>query len=37
MTSETSSGARISPIAIKPEKRIKALADEDVAKIHQAT
>jgi len=37
MTSETSSGARISPIAIKPEMRIKALADEDVAKIHQAT
>ena len=37
MASETSSGASISPIAIKPEMRIKVLVDEDVAKIHQAT
>ena len=37
MASETSSEARISPITIRPEMRIKALADEDVAKIHQAT
>ena len=36
MASETKSGARISPIAIKPEMRIKTLADEDVEKIHQA-
>jgi len=37
MPSETPSGAYISPIAIKPEMRIKVLADEDIAKIHQAT
>jgi trimethylamine--corrinoid protein Co-methyltransferase len=37
MESETTSGARISPIQIKPEMRIKTMADEDVEKIHQAT
>ena len=37
MASETTSKARISPIAIKPEMKIKTLADEDVEKIHQAT
>ena len=37
MASETISGGRISPIAIKPEMRIKALADADVEKMHQAT
>ena len=37
MASGTSSGARISQIAIKPEMKIKALADKDVTKIHQAT
>lgn len=37
MPSEASSEAHISPITIRPEMRIKALADEDVAKIHQAT
>ncbi len=37
MPLETTSGARISPIAIKPEMKIKTLADEDVEKIHQAT
>jgi len=37
MESESTSGARISPIQIKPEMRIKTMADEDVEKIHQAT
>jgi trimethylamine--corrinoid protein Co-methyltransferase len=37
MASKTTSGARISPIAIKPEMRIKTLADADIEKIHQAT
>ncbi len=37
MPSEATSEACVNPIAIRPEMRIKALADEDVAKIHQAT
>jgi trimethylamine:corrinoid methyltransferase-like protein len=37
MPSEASSEACISPIAIKPEMRINTMADEDVAKINQAT
>jgi trimethylamine--corrinoid protein Co-methyltransferase len=37
MKSETSSGARIRPIKIKPEMRIKTLNDENLEKIHQAT
>ncbi len=37
MPFETTGEARISPIAIKPEMRIKTLADEDIEKIHQAT
>jgi trimethylamine--corrinoid protein Co-methyltransferase len=37
MTSETSSGARISPIKIKPEMKIKTLSDQDLENIHQAT
>jgi len=37
MPLKTSSGARISPISIKPEMKIKTLSDEDLDKIHQAT
>ncbi len=37
MALETTTKARISPIAIRPEMKIKTLADEDVEKIHQAT
>jgi len=37
MPSTSPGGARISPIQIKPEMRIRILADEDIEKIHQAT
>lgn len=37
MSSENTSSARISPITIKPEMKIKTLSDPDLAKIHQAT
>ena len=37
MSSENASNARISPITIKPEMKIKTLRDSDLAKIHQAT
>jgi len=37
MSPETAGRARISPIAIKPEMKIKTLSDQDVAQIHQAT
>jgi trimethylamine--corrinoid protein Co-methyltransferase len=37
MSPETTSSARISPITIKPEMKIKTLSDQDLAKIHQAT
>ena len=37
MSSENPSSARIDPIRIKPEMRIKTIADDDVEKIHQAT
>ena len=37
MPLETASGARISPIAIKPDMKIKALDDQEIEKIHAAT
>ena len=37
MASESTSGARISPIAIKPDMKIKALDDQEIEKIHAAT
>jgi trimethylamine--corrinoid protein Co-methyltransferase len=37
MASETTSGARISPIAIKPQMKIKTLDDQEIEKIHAAT
>ena len=37
MPLKTSNSTRIDPIQIKPEMKIKNLADEDVEKIHQAT
>jgi trimethylamine--corrinoid protein Co-methyltransferase len=37
MPAEESPSARISPIAIKPEMKIKTLSDQDVEQIHQAT
>lgn len=35
--SENRTKARISPIKIKPQMRIRTLGDEDIEKIHQAT
>ena len=37
MPLETSSGERISPIAIKPDMKIKILDDREIEKIHAAT
>ena len=37
MQLETTSGARISPIAIKPEMKIKILDEREIEKIHEAT
>jgi trimethylamine--corrinoid protein Co-methyltransferase len=37
MPLETAGKARISPIAIKPQMRIKALAQQEIEKIHEAT
>ena len=37
MMSESRTKARISPIRIKPEMKIKTLSDQDVEKIHAAT
>ena len=37
MSPETTGSARISPITIKPEMKIKTLSDEQLAKIHRAT
>jgi trimethylamine--corrinoid protein Co-methyltransferase len=37
MPLETAGKARISPIAIKPQMRIKAFAEQEIAKIHEAT
>jgi len=37
MSPETTTGASISPITIKPEMKIKTLSDQELAKIHQAT
>ena len=37
MSTESTPGARISPITIKPEMKIKTLSDQDVEKLHQAT
>ena len=37
MPSEASSEARISPIAVKPAMKIKAIEEQEIEKIHQAT
>ena len=37
MPLETAGKARISPIAIKPQMRIKAFAEQEIEKIHEAT
>ncbi len=37
MPSETASGARISPIVIKPQMKIKTLDEQEIEKIHAAT
>jgi trimethylamine--corrinoid protein Co-methyltransferase len=37
MSSETKSEARISPIKIKPEMKIKPLDDREIERIHEAT
>ena len=37
MPLETASGARISPIAIKPDRKIKTLDRQEIEKIHAAT
>ena len=37
MASETTSGTRISPIPIKPDRQIRFLSDQKLDKIHEAT
>jgi len=37
MPLETASGARISPIVIKPQMKIKTLDEQEIEKIHAAT
>jgi len=37
MASETAGGARISPIVIKPQMKIKTLDEQEIEKIHAAT
>ena len=37
MPSENASNARISPIAIKPDRKIKTLDTQEIDKIHEAT
>jgi trimethylamine--corrinoid protein Co-methyltransferase len=37
MPSKTTSGARISPIAIKPQMKIKTMDEQEIEKIHAAT
>ena len=37
MSSETTGGARISPIVIKPQMKIKTLDEQEIEKIHAAT
>ncbi len=37
MSSETSGGAHVSPITIKPQMKIRTLNDQEIEKIHAAT
>jgi len=37
MASETTGGARISPIAIKPQMKIESFDEQEIEKIHEAT